>query len=266
MSRARSSMSSTAAFAVALGLVATIGPTASAATPSNDDRGAATVVADLPFTDSLDTTDATAQPNDPDCYSDAANPTVWYSFTPGNDATFIARTAGSDYDTTLLVATAGDEGLDVIDCNDDWDEGSLVAWAAKGGQEYLLMVGSFFGDPGGQLQFEIRRAPPRPSFALRLARSGTINRHGAAVVSGILRCQGTRGRQTVELSGRQDVGRLRIRGFGSGRVRCGVPWSVRVRSDAFRFGPGGIVVRAAVPWCTVIHCGTERARRVVRLP
>jgi hypothetical protein len=101
---------------------------------------------------------------------------------------------------------------------------------------------------------------------LRVARSGTINRHGAAVVRGILRCEGTRRRQTVEVSGRQDVGRLRIRGFGAEAVRCGVPFSVRVRNNAFRYGPGRIAVRAAVHWCTVLHCGVEQARREVLLP
>ena len=71
--------------------------------------------------------------------------------------------------------------------------------------------------------------------------------------------------QWLDVIGRQDVGRLRIRGYGGGPVRCGRPWSVRVRSDAFRFGPGRMVVNATMQWCTVLHCGEERARRTVRI-
>jgi hypothetical protein len=250
---------------LAVVVIAGTGTAALGATPANDDRGAAKVVGDLPFRDSLDTTDATRQPNDPDCFSDEVDPTVWYSFTPGTDARFFASTAGSDYDTTLVVATSGPDGLEVVRCNDDWIDGSLVAWAAKAGQEYLIMVGSYSGVSGGGLEFRVRRVPPRPSFTLSLGRSGTINRHGAAVVHGLLRCHGRHGRHSIDVIGRQDAGRLRIRGFGFTDVRCGVPFRVRVRSGEFRFGPGTMSVRAAVQWCTAVHCGVERAERAVRI-
>src|SRR5688572_3138498 len=107
--------------------------TALAAAPANDDRGAATVVNDVPYVDETVTTEATAQENDPDWCDDEASPTVWYSFTPQEDEAFVATTAGSDYDTTLTVAQPGPGGLEIIDCNDDVNDGvtSRLAWHAE---------------------------------------------------------------------------------------------------------------------------------------
>jgi hypothetical protein len=265
MSRARSSTSTTAAFAAAFGLVATMGATASAAVPSNDDRGSATVVADLPFTDSLDTTDATAQENDPDCFDIGTSPTVWYSFTPANDGPFIATTAGSGYDTTLTLATPGPHGLEIIDCSDDMDDAtSRVGWHADVGAEYLLMVGGFDGDHGS-LEFAIRRAPPPPSFTLRIARSGSVTRRGAVEIRGFLGCEGTQERQWLFVSGRQDFGRRKITAGSERRVACDQPWTIRVRDEEFRFAAGELIVRAAVEWCNDFDCTAENVRRVVRI-
>jgi hypothetical protein len=55
-----------------------------AAPPVNDDFDSATVVTEpLPFTDAIDTTEATTAPNDPDCAGNS--PTVWYVFTTTQD-------------------------------------------------------------------------------------------------------------------------------------------------------------------------------------
>ncbi len=80
-------------------LIATAASTAVAAPPANDDFDNATLVPGLPFSDAIDTTDATTAADDPDCAGQG--PTVWYAFTPSEDTEVAANTFGSDYDTTL---------------------------------------------------------------------------------------------------------------------------------------------------------------------
>ena len=56
--------------------------TAASAAPSNDDITAAVTVPGLPFTHTVDTSDATVAVDDPatECFGPLA--TVWYTFTP----------------------------------------------------------------------------------------------------------------------------------------------------------------------------------------
>jgi hypothetical protein len=73
-----------------------------AAPPANDDFGSATIVPEpLPFSDAINTSEATTAVDDPDCVGNG--PTVWYTFTPSQDMPVRAATIGSDYDTTLSV-------------------------------------------------------------------------------------------------------------------------------------------------------------------
>jgi len=87
----------------------------------NDDFDSATLIDALPFTDNLDTTQATWADDDPqDCTS---NGSVWYAFTPGTDMAIEATTFGSDYDTVLSVYTGSRGALNLVPgaCNDDYD-------------------------------------------------------------------------------------------------------------------------------------------------
>src|SRR5690242_7105307 len=59
--------------------------TAQLVAPSNDNFGNATVIAALPFSDSVDITDATVEPGEqpPSCaFGSSSGKTVWYTFTP----------------------------------------------------------------------------------------------------------------------------------------------------------------------------------------
>jgi hypothetical protein len=77
-----------------------------ASPPPNDDFDQATVVSALPFTNELDTTDATPALDDPtDCFGLGGSSSVWYVFTPSHDLKVQADTYGSDYDTLLAVYT-----------------------------------------------------------------------------------------------------------------------------------------------------------------
>jgi hypothetical protein len=137
------------------------------AAPPNDDFDQATVITSLPFTDSLDTTDATIEPDDPsgDCWQNSHS--VWYSFTPTEDIEAHIGTAGSGYDTVLAVWTGVRGALNEVACNDDnEDTSSLQAdliIELSAGVTYFIEVMAFDTDEGGQLEFLLELRPPPPN-------------------------------------------------------------------------------------------------------
>jgi len=143
---------------LALSLVVPTG--AMAASPSNDDFANATVITSFPFYDNLDTGEATVEANDPDCFGQAA--TVWYVFTPANDATIIADTFGSNYDTTLSVYTRSRSTLNQIACNDDYNSlQSMIQFPVSAGTTYYIMAGQFgSGGSGGALVLNVNELIP----------------------------------------------------------------------------------------------------------
>jgi FG-GAP-like repeat len=151
---------------LALLAVALVAPVVSAAGPGNDDVADAVAIEQLPFTTSLDTSEATPAEGDPDCSSDTGNPTVWYSFTPAESATYGVSTFGSGYDTTLTVGTMGADGFELILCNDDaGSQQSALVLPMEGGVEYLVMVGACCAEPGGPLALQVVKDPEVGSAA-----------------------------------------------------------------------------------------------------
>jgi len=131
--------------AAGLLLAATAGTTY-AAVPTNDAVETPETISGTPYTNTQDTTEATSNATDPECFD--PSPTVWYAYTPADTGWFAADTFGSDYDTTLAVlGPDGNGGYEIIDCNDDTDTSvqSRVRLEAQGGVMYLFMVGAFGG-------------------------------------------------------------------------------------------------------------------------
>ncbi|MEV4623245.1 hypothetical protein AB0J74_31620 [Asanoa sp. NPDC049573] len=84
-----------------------VGSTAAIAAPTNDEFTAAVAVDTLPFSTTLDTTDATWSPTDPtNCSS---NGSVWYSYAPSSTTRIQADTFGSGYDTVLSAWTGSQD-------------------------------------------------------------------------------------------------------------------------------------------------------------
>jgi hypothetical protein len=221
------------------------------AQPTNDDFDSATVVPGLPFTDQVNTTEATTAADDPEC--EGQGPTVWYSFTPTEDLRVEANTFGSDYDTTLSVYTGAPGALTQIACNDD-AAGSLqsrVRFDATAGQTYFFMVGSFASGPGGNLTFSVDVATAL-ELGLTIDPTGSVvPSKGVVAISGTVTCSEP---ALVEVQGRmqQRIGRLLITGFFFTFVECTPPataWSATVEGenglfvagqaqvDAFAFAP-----------------------------
>jgi hypothetical protein len=219
-----------------------------AAAPSNDDFANATVIGALPFTDSIDTQEATAAEGDPAHCPNSRS--VWYRFTPTRDMWIDANTFGSNYDTTLGVYIDSPIGLIFFDCNDDADdEGSLVesqvVFAASAGTTYYFLVGAYGGDDGSDLVFSVgETAPPVPlDISLTLSNVGSFNsRTGEATVSGTVSCNVD---SYIIVYGdlRQSVGRVStIIGDVFELVNCipeePIPWRVTVVPDSGKFAGG----------------------------
>lgn len=241
-----------------------------AAQPTNDDVTNATVIDALPFTDGIDTTDATTAPDDPDCAGNGH--TVWYSFTPDTTVEIVVATAGSDYDTTLS-AYVGDPGtLEQVRCNDDF--GSLqsrIRFTAQAGTRYYLMVGSFFESPGGNLVLTAQVLPPKVVLGISADPTGTVDGDGLATVSGGVTCSRP---VTVEVRGslRQQVGRGRVSlGYFRTSVDCDGTgsWTADVQGQTGVFRRGDATLNASALYQDPVRgdqssATTTRAVRLTR--
>jgi len=149
--------------ACALALV--LAPAGWSAAPANDDVANATVMGSLPFSDSVDTTEATTTPDDPYCSGNGA--TVWYAYTPATDVQLTANTWGSSYDTTLSAWTGSPGALSPtpVACNDDSNGSfqSSITFDAIAGTTYYFMAAAFgSGGLGGSLSFDVSEVGPSP--------------------------------------------------------------------------------------------------------
>ena len=71
------------------------------ALPAKDNFADGGVIANTPFTDTVDTRGATGEIEDPTppCGRSSRGKSVWYQFTPANTGVITADTLGSSYDT-----------------------------------------------------------------------------------------------------------------------------------------------------------------------
>jgi hypothetical protein len=115
--------------------------------PGNDNFASPEVVTGLPFSTTVDVTDATHEPDEPQyCYGMDA--TVWYSFTPTETMLLRANALGSSVAGNVNIYSssgAGFAGLQFLNCSGPTGSPSFLAEA---GQTYYLQVGSAFGESG----------------------------------------------------------------------------------------------------------------------
>jgi hypothetical protein len=123
--------------------------------PDNDDIATATVIDTLPFTDWLDTSEATSAPDDPDCFGSDAS--VWYVFTaPSETVLLLDIWATYDFAVSAYTGVAGvleqvhcvgresddDEYFDRLTVHDEQTIYLMVAAkapATTGGKLYLTI-------------------------------------------------------------------------------------------------------------------------------
>jgi len=120
--------------------------------------GHATVITKLPFTDNLDTTAATAAPNDPSCVASPSN-TVWYKFTAPATGIIALDSNGSNYSASVSAYTGTPGSLTQVACG--FPSTNLIG--VQKGTTYYFMVNSAFGGGGGALQFHVTVRPDVPA-------------------------------------------------------------------------------------------------------
>lgn len=250
-------------------VILTLAGPAAAAAPDNDDLESATTVTDLPFTDMIDTSEATEAADDPDCFG--AGPTVWYALTLDSDTFLEVNTNGSDYDTTLS-AYLGERGnLEQIACDDDSGESvrSRIRFDAAAGQTYYLMVGAFGSGSGGNLVLTALEADPADVLTVDVALDpvGRVApRSGTAWLSGTVSCSGA---DSVEVFAglRQRAGRAIITGSGSDFLPCDgeTEFTLEIRGENGVFAGGRADATADVFACGEDECSSAFVEQEVRL-
>jgi hypothetical protein len=157
------------AVALAVALVGVVGPSqAFAAAPANDYVNRATPVSSLPFSDTVDTREATLGAADAaaTCESNDSAATVWYRFTPTTSGTFAFSTTGSDYDTVVNLFSGRADDLTWLACNDDFETtAAVLVRPLVAGTTYFVSAGTCCTavpgpGPGGTLRFSVARTRP----------------------------------------------------------------------------------------------------------
>lgn len=224
-------------------------PPAQADAPGNDSIDSA-VAFSIPFTDTVDTTEATSGPEDQGCGA----ATVWYRFTPEESGWVELNTVGSDFDTMLALYVPVEGGYELVACNDDTADGlqSRIVWEVVAGSTYNVSVGTCCGaepgqqGPGGLAVFNAHEAPaPVADVDVDVLGRGTVDREGTVTLSGTISCDQP-AEYFVDLLLLQRHGRLRATAFGFASGTCGPEpsrWTMQAStSGEVAFGPGPAAV------------------------
>jgi hypothetical protein len=260
---------------VACGLALSVGPGAALASqpasgPANDSSATPTVVT-LPFSETIDTTNATSEAGDPsDCFGEGADGhSVWYTFTAPETGRLLALIKADFY--SVVYVLDGSTSGPVIGCSDFAAVADITA-----GNTYAVMFGSFDGEAGGTAFVDLEIAPPPVELTISVNGTGSVNpKTGIATVSGVVTCSApvdfgsvasantvtpfdtTGGGIFVEVD--QKVGRIAtIRGFGNAGGLCSpdapLHWSADVVPDSGKFAGGAATVFADANVCGPIDC------------
>ena len=135
--------------------------TAEAAAPANDDFYSATVIPSLPYSETLNTSEASAGSSDPYPCGYYPYSSVWYSFTPGENMTLRIGTNGSNYYTAVGIYTGSYGNLTEMGCN---SYNNNLDVSISGGTTYYIQIvstnASYPGPGGNTLQFSLTQLLP----------------------------------------------------------------------------------------------------------
>jgi hypothetical protein len=241
-----------------------------AAAPSNDDFAGATVIPGLPYSETLDTSEATSDPSDAElnteCGAPALDASVWYTFTPTADMAVLVDVSASDYSAGVFVATGSPGAFGPVEACGP----GMVVFSAVAGTTYALMIIDDQQDGtgnGGTLELSVTEAPPPPEIDITVDAVGRFNSQtGSVTLTGTVTCtDGAFAFIDVQLT--QQVGRFTIRGFGFVEVLCdgtAQPWTIEVLGDTGLF-KGGQAVAVAFGQACEFDCGFAEETATVRL-
>jgi hypothetical protein len=248
----------------ALLLAVSAGPVA-AAPPSNDlPSGATAVTFPLPFTDTLDTSEATAAGDDFGCGADGVDQaTVWYSITPSEDLRVMFDASASSYTTGVNLFVSDTTNL--VACSFD-----RVVWELEAGTTYYVMVADIDGDAnGGTLILTVDIGPPPLSVGVTISPTGKLDaKSGLVTVSGTVTCSDAAWFEQMIIA-RQTVGRFTIHAgtwdWRSCEAGEELPWSATLSGENGTFAGGRTTVEVSAFACGAFDCTSAFATRSITL-
>lgn len=268
MRRTRTTMALAGTVLVAVILAAS---PALAAPPSNDTFSGAKVIT-VPFSETLDTTEATTDSDDgeanADCGAPATEASVWYSLTASSDGAVLVDVSDSNYSAGVIVVTGSPGSFSLQTCG----PGSVV-FGTSAGTTYSILAFDDVpgGGNGGQLAISVSEAPPPPQVSVTINPLGRFDPYtGNATVSGTYSCSGDADFVEIDGSLRQSVGRFVVTGFFfvDGGLPCNVeasPWQATVFPDNGKFAGGRATVSVFIFACNQFICGEDSKEAMIRL-
>lgn len=252
-------------------LTLTLVTPALAAAPPNDTYAGRTTIAGLPFSETLDTTEATTDADDAEwnatCGAPATDASVWYEWTADSDGTFIVDATDSDYTVGITVAIGAPGAFELVACGPD-----ALAFEAVDGETYAIVAfdDQFDGGGnGGSLSIVVDVPPPPPVVDVSVDPVASFDAQtGSVTVTGTVTCTGEANFGFIELQLRQRAGRLIINGFGFAEFTCDgttQSWSAEVFGDngLFRGGHAASVTFAVA--CGILECSEDVEEVTIRI-
>lgn len=242
---------------------------AAAAPPANDMFAGAVTISALPFSATLDTTEATTDANDANananCGAPATEASVWYAFTPSTAETVEVDVSASNYSAGVIVVTGSPGSFSLVTCG----PGAVAFSATAGVTYYLLAFDDTPGAPnGGTLQIDVSEAQPTEAAVTVDPTAVVKTRTGVITASGTFTCANA-DFAFVDVTVSQHVGRFTITGFGEvvadpcdGQAH---PWTLDVTGSNGKFAGGKATVDAFMFACGFFECVTDEAVQEVRL-
>ncbi|HMM42063.1 MAG TPA: hypothetical protein PKA95_09195 [Thermomicrobiales bacterium] len=250
----------------AVTLLLALAPAAAlAAPPANDAFANRTVITSLPYSDTIDMTEATSDPTDPVYCGGPDVATVWYEFTAPADLVVTATTEGSNFlaGINVLIGDPSDPAnLDFIDCGLP----SVGFYASAGATYYLMVTPLDASTAPGTLVLTAEEAPPPVDLTLTLDPTSSVDpKTGTATISGTVTCSAPAS-VDIFVQLRQRIGRMYINGFGGTFVDCDgtTPFSAVVSGENGLLTAGKTEVSAFAQSCN-FFCSFADAQATIRL-
>jgi hypothetical protein len=244
-----------------------------AAAPGNDTYATRTVIGAIPFTESIDTTEATTDADDAEagaqCGAPAVDASVWYEVTATSDGGLLVDLSGSTFAAGVIVAVGAPGSLSVIACGP-----ISVGFSTLAGATYAILVFDYDpedGTNGGQLNISVGDLPPPPVLDVTIdPAGGFIAKTGVAIIRGTVTCTGGSefDKTFIDVQVSQTVGRVKLTGEGFTTFVCdGVThvWAAEVGSSNGKFAGGKATVQLFAFVCTATGCADANAERTVTL-
>jgi hypothetical protein len=238
---------------------------------ANDTFDGAIAISEVPFSASVDTTEATTDAVDAaanvNCGAPATDASVWYSITTDVEQPILVDMSGSNYSAGAAVVTGTPDAFQLETCGPQ-----AVAFVAQPGVIYSVVV---FDDQidgvgnGGQLELLVDLAPPPPEIHITVNPTASFDpQTGSATLSGTVSCSGRADFAAIEGLLRQVVGRFTVVGFFVQEIGCGgqtEPWSAVVVGDNGKFSGGKAASVTFAFACGIVFCGEDYVERIVKL-